>query len=290
MPERLDQLQAEGPARCQGPGRRLTIPATRSRRRAGCHNRLQPVQGRQLSGADQLVAGPFGEAGVVLGMASPGALQLAGLAPGAPARNSRIISSMPNRGSPSGPSVTVTRLTSISPAASRGRRRAGSPPARRPRRTRPGPSRPRTPRRAAAPPPVGDQQVMAPGDGGPQASAAATAARHRRRPGPGCDQAGRGGPGGSSLTREAASSIASGRPSSRRQIAAMSAALSAVTAKPARTMSACCTNSRAAPHAATCSTVASRGRSSGGTGSSYSPCRWSGRREVASTTRRGRGR
>jgi hypothetical protein len=44
------------------------------------------------------------------------------------------------------------------------------------------------------------------------------------------------------LTREAASSIASGSPSSRRQIAATSAALAAVTAKPGRTRSACCTN------------------------------------------------
>ena len=45
--------------------------------------------------------------------------------------------------------------------------------------------------------------------------------------------------------------MASGSPSSRRQMAATSAALPAVRAKPGRTMAACCTNSRAAPQAAT---------------------------------------
>ena len=94
-------------------------------------------------------------------------------------------------------------------------------------------------------------------------------------------------PAASSLTLEAASSIASGSPSSRPQMAAMSAALPAVKAKPGRTMAACWTNSRAAPHAATSAMHASRGTSSGGTGSSCSPCRCSGRRDVASTTRPG---
>ena len=94
-------------------------------------------------------------------------------------------------------------------------------------------------------------------------------------------------PGARILTRDAASSMASGSPSRRRQMAATSAALPGVTVKPGLTMSACCANSCAAAQAATSPAPAARGTSSGSTGCSCSPCRCSGRRDVASTTRPG---
>ena len=79
---------------------------------------LQPVQGGQLrrARAAQLLVPPFGDPGVVLGVAAPGIVQVPACSSFSSA-NSRIISSMATRGSPSGPSVTVIRLTSSSPAA-----------------------------------------------------------------------------------------------------------------------------------------------------------------------------
>ncbi|HEX2743020.1 MAG TPA: hypothetical protein VHN16_01275 [Streptosporangiaceae bacterium] len=56
--------------------------------------------------------------------------------------------------------------------------------------------------------------------------------------------------GASSLAREAASSMASGSPSSRLQIAATSAAFPSQSAKPGLTAAACWTNSCVAPQAA----------------------------------------
>src|SRR5205085_4190761 len=71
----------------------------------------------------------------------------------------------------------------------------------------------------------------------------------------------------------AASSIASGRPSSRRQISVTAAALPSVSAKPGRTARARSTNSATAGEAATSAAEAvpgSAGNASGGTGYSRS--------------------
>ena len=89
-------------------------------------------------------------------------------------------------------------------------------------------------------------------------------------------------------SRAAASSIASGSPSSRRQISTMDATFSSVTAKPGRTAAARsrsnCTDGYAKASAAETSAA---GRRSGGTGRSASPRMPSGSREVASTRSRG---
>ena len=80
--------------------------------------------------------------------------------------------------------------------------------------------------------------------------------------------------GGSSLTRAAASSMASGRPSSRRTIWATAAAFRSSTAKPGTAAAARSANSRTDSHAATDSGVVSAsscGTASGGTGHSCSP-------------------
>jgi hypothetical protein len=65
--------------------------------------------------------------------------------------------------------------------------------------------------------------------------------------------------GASSLVREAASSMASGSPSSRLQIAATSAAFPSHSAKPGLTEAACWTNSCVALQAATAVTPPSPG-------------------------------
>ena len=79
--------------------------------------------------------------------------------------------------------------------------------------------------------------------------------------------------GSSSRVRAAASSIASGRPSSRRQISATAAALPSVRAKPGRTARARSTNSATAGDAASSASgtpAGSAGSGSGGTGYSRS--------------------
>ena len=90
----------------------------------------------------------------------------------------------------------------------------------------------------------------------------------------------------SSLARAAASSIASGSPSRRRQIATTSAALAAVTANCRCDRRACWTNSCTAGAAAATARLSSSGRASGRTKCSCSASRWRGRRDVAMITER----
>ena len=90
--------------------------------------------------------------------------------------------------------------------------------------------------------------------------------------------------------RAAASSIASGNPSSRRQMAATAAALAAVRAKSGRAACARATNSctaGAAPTASTVVAISASGSASGGTGNSCSPEMRNTARLVARTLRLG---
>ncbi len=101
--------------------------------------------------------------------------------------------------------------------------------------------------------------------------------------------------GGKSFTRAAASSIASGSPSSRRQISATVPALSAVTAKVGKTARARSVNNRPASDRSTSwlgtwpswrpdiVPLSAGGSESGGTGNSRSPDKRSGARLVTST-------
>ena len=95
--------------------------------------------------------------------------------------------------------------------------------------------------------------------------------------------------GGRSFERAAASSIASGSPSSRAQICRDAAALPSSSSKPGRRRAARAANSRTASFAASASKLgaASPGGASGGTGYSCSPRGASGARLVASTSSRG---
>ena len=93
--------------------------------------------------------------------------------------------------------------------------------------------------------------------------------------------------GGSSLTLAAASSMASGSPSSRRQISATAPAFPLVSSKPADAACARCTNRRTEAHR--CTSAASPptptgGTGSGGTGNSCSPLSRNTIRLVTSAT------
>ena len=95
---------------------------------------------------------------------------------------------------------------------------------------------------------------------------------------------------GSAFTRAAASSIASGRPSSRRQISATAAALSAVNAKAGDTAWARSANSRTESRSASCSGEISAvefGKGNGAIGYSRSPPTLSGSRLVTRTVNPG---
>ena len=128
------------------------------------------------------------------------------------------------------------------------RPRPGRRPGRRPRRS----SRPRTPPRSPAAtarrPPAGPRSTP-PWPAGCVAARAGPPRPFRARPATWPAGASRAS-GSSSRVRAAASSIASGRPSSRRQISATAAALLSVRAKPGRAARARSTNSATAGDAA----------------------------------------
>ena len=161
--------------------------------------------------------------------------------PDAPSRsspNSRIVSSIEKRGSPSAASTRCRRLLSTREVdARRGDRRRGHPARwRSPPRPRRCTRRRRWPGagRAAAPARRADRSsrrwCRASSAGGPGDLARRRSERRKRRSSRASSAAGE-----STLTRAAASSMASGNPSRRRQIAATVAAFSAVKANASRT-------------------------------------------------------
>ena len=96
--------------------------------------------------------------------------------------------------------------------------------------------------------------------------------------------------GAKAATRAAASSMASGSPSSRRQISATAEALASLSAKPEFAAIARCANRRPASDSARVASRSSVGSRSGGTRKTTSPAMLSGSRLVASRRRRGQPR
>ena len=231
----------------------------------------------------------LGEVGVVRPRAAGGSPRARRPPPAGRAAYSRMVSSMATRMSPSGVSVTVTRLTSseVGDRVQAAVLPAGVVEGRRTRRRR---GRSRRRRRPAGGTPAAGRRSA--GRGSRRSCRAASAAGWA---GPGRSRRGRGsrrgGPAApwatSSLTRAAASSMASGSPSSRRQIAATSPALSASGEAGAHQRGLLDEEPDRAERGDLLQRRAGAVRPAGGTGYSCSPCRCSGRREVAITTSSG---
>ena len=205
--------------------------------------------------------------------------------------NSRIVSSIVNRGSPSTPSAWRTRLFSVSDVS--------------PSRVSP-PSPLHTLSISSSPAPPTNTERRAKSS---RSSSSSMSWLHAIAPRSVCCRAGRSrAPADSSPSRSpsrpsiawgvrtriraAASSIASGRPSRRTQISATAGAFSFVTSKPGRTARARSMNSATASYCESCDSdgrLAGSGRPSGGTGYSCSPDTWQ-RASAAGQDRRGSGR
>jgi hypothetical protein len=137
---------------------------------------------------------------------------------------------------------------------------------------------------------VGLEQIVRPGNRVAQGLLAGASRAPPVRKGSRCSNRASIACGGSSRTRAAASSMASGSPSSRQQISATAGAFALSTAKSGLTARARSMKSRTASYWISCSGVGGgsrRGRVRGGTGYSRSARKRRGTRLVASTVTRG---